>query len=53
MVKGDTKPYSVADARSLVFDAERSPAEPLTEAGWRGQQNSYRLVFKLAVLPGA
>ncbi|MGV3149018.1 L-threonylcarbamoyladenylate synthase [Rothia sp. 11254D007CT] len=39
VVKGDTKPYSVADARSLVFGTQKeAPAEPLTEADGEGNE---------------
>ncbi|WP_185174453.1 L-threonylcarbamoyladenylate synthase [Rothia nasimurium] len=39
VVKGDTKPYSVADARSLVFGTQKeAPAGPLTEADGEGNE---------------
>lgn len=39
VVQDNTKPYSVADARSLVFGSQKeAPAEPLTEADGEGNE---------------
>lgn len=41
VVQDNTKPYSVADARSLVFGAQQeAPAEPLTEAEGEGKEGT-------------
>ncbi|MBF0807604.1 threonylcarbamoyl-AMP synthase [Rothia nasimurium] len=41
VVQDNTKPYSVADARSLVFGAQKeAPAEPLTEADGEGKEGT-------------
>lgn len=41
VVQDNTKPYSVADARSLVFGTQKeAPTEPLTEADGEGKEGT-------------